>query len=343
MAFPTPGVPVPGVGRVCVGVMVLALLLVLGGCSAGPGAEPTIRAVAIDGGTEVLLAVRGVNVQARPGDTIAITNANQGMEGRAAAEASTEGTVTHALVVAGTNGPPPVFVTGAGGAIPNPPVWGSCRGGDPDGAVGECPILPIDGPSAWDGTGYWSTGAMLPGETREVPLSDDITTGTHRLVCALHPELTVDVVVTDDPTEDPAAGEAPLPDAPDSIVPDEPTPGEVLVAPGSDTTRLNAFWPATVTVAAGEAVTWTSTARAPHDVVLGFDEPPELVHSTPVDALPDAPDGPWDGTTQIRSGYLQATDDGPAGATFSVTFADPGTYEYVCRFHPSMRGTVVVS
>ena len=345
MTSSTPGACRPGVGRVRRLASVLVLLMAVAGCADGQAADPVVRAVGIDGGTEVALAIRDVNVQARPGDTVAITNANHGVEGRAAAEAGTAGTVTHALVAATADGLdlPPVFVTGGGGAIPNPAVWGACRGGDPDDTDGQCPILPIDGPMAWDGTDYWSTGAMLPGETREVTLAEDIRTGTHRLVCALHPELGVDIVVTDDPTVDPAAGTAPAPDPADTVTPTDVEDGHVIVAPATDTTGLNAFWPATMQVRIGDTVTWTATGRAPHDVNLGHDHPPELVHSTAADALPDHPDGPWDGSTPIRSGYLQASGDGPAGGTFSVTFAEPGTYDYVCRFHPAMTGTVVVS
>ena len=31
------------------------------------------------------------------------------------------------------------------------------------------------------------------------------------------------------------------------------------------------------------------------------------------------------------------------GETFSFTFDEPGEYEYVCSFHPSMTGTIVVT
>jgi plastocyanin len=39
-----------------------------------------------------------------------------------------------------------------------------------------------------------------------------------------------------------------------------------------------------------------------------------------------------------------AFDSGPikAGGTTSVTFTKAGTYEFVCSFHPNMKGTVVV-
>ena len=31
------------------------------------------------------------------------------------------------------------------------------------------------------------------------------------------------------------------------------------------------------------------------------------------------------------------------GATYSFTFANPGTFDYMCSIHPFMHGTVVVT
>jgi plastocyanin len=72
-----------------------------------------------------------------------------------------------------------------------------------------------------------------------------------------------------------------------------------------------AFAPATLTVAAGTSVTWTNRDEEPHTVAAGDGS----FHS------------PGMGT----------------GATFSHTFATPGTFDYVCSIHPMMRGTVVVT
>jgi plastocyanin len=72
-----------------------------------------------------------------------------------------------------------------------------------------------------------------------------------------------------------------------------------------------AFAPATLTVAAGSSVTWTNRDEEPHTVAAGDGS----FHS------------PGMGT----------------GATFSHTFATPGTFDYLCSIHPMMRGTVVVT
>ena len=71
-----------------------------------------------------------------------------------------------------------------------------------------------------------------------------------------------------------------------------------------------AFNPASVTVKAGESVTWTNQDGTTHTVT--------------------ADNGGFD------SGNVAD------GATFSFTFAKAGTYPYHCSIHSSMKGTVVV-
>ena len=72
-----------------------------------------------------------------------------------------------------------------------------------------------------------------------------------------------------------------------------------------------AFNPATIEVAAGTTVTWTNQDTAPHTAT--------------------AEDGSFD------TGRL---DQGQAG---TATFDQPGTYAYICSFHPNMTGTVEVT
>ena len=74
-----------------------------------------------------------------------------------------------------------------------------------------------------------------------------------------------------------------------------------------------AFAPATVRIPVGGSVTWT----------LGAD--PEQHTVTPV-----AP-APFEDSGNLFS-----------GDTFEVTFEEPGTWEYLCTLHPTMRGSVVV-
>jgi plastocyanin len=72
-----------------------------------------------------------------------------------------------------------------------------------------------------------------------------------------------------------------------------------------------AFDPAELRVAAGTTVTWTNQDGVPHTAT--------------------AEDGSFD----------TGTIDG--GASASHTFAAPGTFAYVCAFHPTMTGIVAVS
>jgi plastocyanin len=72
-----------------------------------------------------------------------------------------------------------------------------------------------------------------------------------------------------------------------------------------------AFTPATITIPVGTSVTWTNTDSVQHT-------------TTSVDDL-------W------KSGNL-AKD-----ASFSFTFDTPGTYEFMCSIHNSMKGTITVT
>jgi plastocyanin len=81
------------------------------------------------------------------------------------------------------------------------------------------------------------------------------------------------------------------------------------------------FQPATITVAAGDKVTWTVTKSIgePHSVTSG--------------KLGDADSG-----KQFDSG-IKLKDD---GQSFSFTFDTPGTYDYFCSVHAEMKGVVTV-
>jgi plastocyanin len=72
------------------------------------------------------------------------------------------------------------------------------------------------------------------------------------------------------------------------------------------------FVPATLTVAAGTAVTWNNHDEEPHNIV-NVDQP-----------------------RRFRS---QAID---GGEKYTFVFDQPGTYNYICAVHPHMEGTVIV-
>jgi plastocyanin len=72
-----------------------------------------------------------------------------------------------------------------------------------------------------------------------------------------------------------------------------------------------AFGPPDLAVETGATVTWTNRDGADHTV------------------------------TQT-GGLVFKSPDLTTGDTFEVTFDVAGTYEYICKFHPAMRGTVTV-
>jgi plastocyanin len=89
------------------------------------------------------------------------------------------------------------------------------------------------------------------------------------------------------------------------------TPSSTEGTGGAQVVAKNlAFDPATVTIQAGESVTWTNQDSMNHTVVADNGE--------------------------FESGALAN------GATFSFKFDQAGTYTYHCSIHPSMAGTVVV-
>lgn len=89
--------------------------------------------------------------------------------------------------------------------------------------------------------------------------------------------------------------------------------GNGAVATTSVTMSGDAFHPATIRVRAGSTVTWTQEdADEVHNVQFG-------------------------GAGGFTSPTLHR------GQTFRHTFKSPGTYTYICTFHPYMRGTVVVT
>lgn len=71
-----------------------------------------------------------------------------------------------------------------------------------------------------------------------------------------------------------------------------------------------AFDPAEIEVAAGATITWTNEDSATHTV----ESDDETLMS----------------------------DDLDNGATYEMTFDEPGTYQYACGIHPNMEGTVIV-
>lgn len=317
-----------------------AAAVVAAACSSG---APADVAVDIDGGSSQVALLGDVVVAADPGSTVTVRHATEPVAGH-------EAPMTHALVAGGEVGPPPVFTQGAGGIVPNPAVWGPCRGGDLAAAAGQCPVPAGDSPDGWDGRSYWALGAMLPGEERDLPLSSELGDGDHILVCALHPTLRLIVRVGSGGAEvsrrpRDAAAEV---DAAVNSATRGPVGGPGVVRAGTHLDEpaayVAAFSPDPVLLTVGDSVTWRAGSRAPVDVVFGADdEELSLSHTGPEDGLPAGNAAGWDGRGELRSGFLSADPSAGAGAAeWTVTFTRPGTYPYASRFSDEMTGTVVV-
>lgn len=91
-----------------------------------------------------------------------------------------------------------------------------------------------------------------------------------------------------------------------------PTPARQKAMAGSPTVRIKgfAYTPAKLTARVGAKVTWIDEDASNHTVTFST--------------------GPGD---------LGNVDEGGA---VSATFEQPGTYAYVCQYHPNMKGTIAV-
>ena len=100
--------------------------------------------------------------------------------------------------------------------------------------------------------------------------------------------------------------------APGTVAVDDVTPGTGAAdAPMEAAVEIAdfAFGPAEITIAAGGTVTWTNTDNQAH--------------------------------TATSSGNFDTGSIEP-DTTASVTFDEPGTFTYICSFHPFMTGTITV-
>lgn len=129
------------------------------------------------------------------------------------------------------------------------------------------------------------------------------------------------------------------------------TPAPSTAAPTGTQWRLNAgaaghsnayqglqYYPKTITVDAGDTVTWTFASLEPHTVsFLGAGQATPPPPSDPSVQRP-AGGSTYDGSTFTSSGFIAG------GFSYSLTFTKPGTYTYYCLIHqPEMVGTIVVN
>jgi len=140
-----------------------------------------------------------------------------------------------------------------------------------------------------------------------------------------------------------------------------PAPQEIVVLAGAgqDVVAINAFFPESVRVRAGDTVTWKIGSDEPHSATFLTEEgiPPDPIPvpgGGPTDIMlnpqlffssraPDAPVETYEGEGYRTSGFLSVGKVTPPNESYSLTFTKPGTYQYICTLHPgTMFGEVVV-
>lgn len=96
-----------------------------------------------------------------------------------------------------------------------------------------------------------------------------------------------------------------------------------------------AYYPSTITIDAGDSITWKYPAGEPHTVTfLGNRSslPPPNDPSVPAPAGGSS----YDGSAYTSSGFMLG------GASYTLTFPKAGTYTYYCLIHGEMIGKVIV-
>jgi plastocyanin len=95
----------------------------------------------------------------------------------------------------------------------------------------------------------------------------------------------------------------------------EATPVAVSVTPGAGAKTVQikdfAYHPATLQIPAGTTVTWTNDDPVPH-------------------------------TASAKDGSFN-TGNIATGQSVSLDFTKAGTFDYVCLYHPTMTGTIIVT
>jgi len=290
-------------------------------------------------------------VSVRPGDTVVFENR------------SSNDIHTVTFGVKGDRSDSPPLVTKAG--QPNLAVFAPCFTTQPAGPnVVSCPggaAKPAATPE-FTGQGFWNSGQILfpaaPPEagpkTVTAKVGAGVAAGSYTITCLLHPfmESTLKVVGSDaerlSPAQVAAAADKELGEAKTQAT-GIAVPAAVPTANGATVTAswgdkliaVNRFSPETVSVKAGQTVTWTDGSPfMPH--TISFNPP----FKSPDEPNAFLPTGAKSGS-KFAGGVAHSGMIGPKPFLpvndFSLTFTKAGKYPYLCLLHPGMAGTVEVS
>ncbi|WP_415283267.1 plastocyanin/azurin family copper-binding protein [Candidatus Nitrososphaera sp. FF02] len=96
-----------------------------------------------------------------------------------------------------------------------------------------------------------------------------------------------------------------------------PATVEITIATKDAARNIGTFTPSTATAKQGDIVKWVNADKGTHSIISG--------------QVKDR-----DAGAEFRSGDIRK------GSSFSYTFTTPGTFDYFCKIHPVMTGTVVI-
>ena len=269
--------------------------------------------------------------------------------------------------------PPALFV-------PNPavPVAGAKDAAGADMWFNGQPILAINpqaaapvGKKVVDGSELVGSGLPLNGALKPLNLKFP-KKGSYTVICSLHPGMKGTVVVKGSKARIPTAKQ----DAKriskqakaasklaKKLVAGQGVPGGTTVKAGNDKEGVAtlAFFPASTSVKVGQAVTFTLSDKTTesHNVAFGPEayakqlaqsflgpngiDPFTLYRSeAPGTAL--VVNGTSHGNGFVNTGMLEDVAGSPLPKSATVTFTQPGTYQYYCIVHGAeMKGTVTVT
>jgi plastocyanin len=229
------------------------------------------------------------------------------------------------------------------------------------------PIGPTGPVIAYDGTEQVSSG--IPSEENATYSLTFTRTGTFGYVCSLHPGMRGEVEVRE--------ASAPLPETPAQAQARGRANAAALLArvqenaaavrsaseagvhtamaglgDGYGASALQ-FLPGDLAVRRGDAVVWVMpdpfevhtvsfvSGQTPPDFVEP--RPPAQPGGPPLLVIPPAVAGPVGDGTYSGRGLVNSGILGNGGASFLRFDAPPGTYEYMCLIHPTMRGRVTIT